>query len=615
MEMGPYVVIGGNGLGKTTLMQSVVFALAGGLDESIEDQKSLRWSHSYFKGRLTNESLSTARIEVTFRLGATSISVRRGVRSSTILGVQVDNGEWIEKNTEELFAEILQSAGGYENTSDFAFVVHRLLYLPESRRLLAWDTDAQIRLLMLLNQDVGSESTFRTQRARLKNLDSQKRHAHVALTKAEDELANLLAFDEEAALEEEEEEVEVREATKDPMESLPDLVRELGEISRVRFDAERRREEALADLSRVSATMDGLRSQVENTEAKLISGFLKQIEKDHSLALGKLVSHMVCPACGQKHSDLALRARQFIREQRCALCGQEDAYDNGAVVLDEARERLEELLRQQQAFEEIVRMTEAEWQASRNKEIELQNRVNTIRYQTSMVSFVERELPDKTVEGLKKLKAKFAALEADTEVQLKELREKLDKDYSAFRKKIEPRLAYLRESYASYAHSFLGLPCELEEIDQMGMLNLKLYVPSFNGIVRPHKEACSEAQRFFLDIAFRMALIDTVCEADHAATFLCETPETALDFSYIDNVVEMFTKFASKTRNILLTANIQKEGIAQEITKRIPKNVRSKHIVNLLDYGQLSEVQESSIKKFRSIITKMHSAECISSKR
>ncbi|MCU0797683.1 MAG: hypothetical protein MUF31_17310 [Akkermansiaceae bacterium] len=611
--MGPYVVLGGNGLGKTTLMQSVVFALAGGLDESIEEQKALRWSHSYFKGRLSNESLSKARIEVTFRLGATSISVRRGVRSSAVLGVQVDKGEWVEKDTEELFAQILQSAGGYENTSDFAFVVHRLLYLPESRRLLAWDTDAQIRLLMLLNQDVGSESTFRMQRARLKNLDSQKRHAHVALTKAEEELANLLAFDEEDALEEEG--VEVPEATKDPMESLPVLVRELGEISRVRFDAERRREEALAKLSRVSATMDGLRSQVENTEAKLISGFLKQIEKDHGLALGKLVSHMVCPACGQKHIDLGLRARQYIREQCCVLCGQEDAYDECGVVLDEAREMLEDLLRQQQAFEEIVRLTEAEWQASRNKEIELQNRVNTLRYQTSMVSFVERELPDKTVEGLKKLKAKLAALEADTEVQLKELKEKLDKDYSAFRKKIEPRLAYLRESYASYARSFLGLPCELEEIDQLGMLNLKLYVPSFNGIVRHHKEACSEAQRFFLDIAFRMALIDTVCEADHAATFLCETPETALDFSYIDNVVEMFTKFSSKTRNILLTANIQKEGIAQEITKRITKNVRAKHIVNLLDYGQLSEVQESSIKKFRSIITKMHSAEHISSKR
>ena len=39
---GPYVVLGGNGLGKTTLMQAVVYGLAGGLDETIEATKTLR---------------------------------------------------------------------------------------------------------------------------------------------------------------------------------------------------------------------------------------------------------------------------------------------------------------------------------------------------------------------------------------------------------------------------------------------------------------------------------------------------------------------------------------------------------------------------------------------
>jgi hypothetical protein len=89
--------------------------------------------------------------------------------------------------------------------SDFAFVVHRLLYLPESRRLIAWDTDAQIRLLMLLNQDIAVERDFREQRAELKLLDSKKRHFRVAINNANKELATLLEYDHEAEAENEDE--------------------------------------------------------------------------------------------------------------------------------------------------------------------------------------------------------------------------------------------------------------------------------------------------------------------------------------------------------------------------------------------------------------------------
>ena len=49
----------------------------------------------------------------------------------------------------------------FPREADFSFLVHRLLYLPESRRLIAWDMDAQVRILMLLNQDVALEEDFR----------------------------------------------------------------------------------------------------------------------------------------------------------------------------------------------------------------------------------------------------------------------------------------------------------------------------------------------------------------------------------------------------------------------------------------------------------------------
>jgi hypothetical protein len=145
----------------------------------------------------------------------------------------------------------------------------------------------------------------------------------------------------------------------------------------------------------------------------------------------------------------------------------------------------------------------------------------------------------------------------------------------------------------------------LVEVDQPGLLRLKRFVPLFKGVQRPEAEYCSEAQRFFLDIAFRMALIDAAGGEDGTATFFCETPETALDISYVDNVVEMFTAFAKKQHNVLLTANLQSEGIAEKLLGKVAVSERKKRIVNLLSIGVLSSVQEKARSKFERVLNKM----------
>lgn len=603
MGEGPYVVLGGNGLGKTTLMQAVVYGLAGGLDEQIEDIKALRWTHAYFRGRLNATQLATALIEVDFKLGKNSVSVRRGFQGSNVVAVRDGRSSWVEKDADQFFAHLLREHGGYHAVTDFAFVVHRLLYLPESRRLIAWDTDAQIRLLMLLNQDVALERTFRENRARLKLLDSKKRHIHVALGKAENELDRLLEFEEAEPGQEEAEEVE-SSVDEQAEARLPELVDRLNDVGRKRLDADRRARGAVADLSRVSAEIDQIRESVEAAEAGLVANFLAESEREQNLALAKLVQGKICPACGQKHAELADRAQRYLRDHRCVLCGSEEPHESNPEI-DSLRDRLEERLREQQAFEEVVRLARAETESLREQEFEFQARVNEIRYSRSVVAMVERNLPEMTKDNLLQLKQRLADEEADADAQIKTLRAKLEADYQDFRSKVDARMDRLRAAYAGYATSFLGLPCDLDEIGQNGLLELKLFVPRFDESVRSQPEACSEAQRFFLDIAFRMALIDLACGERGTGTFICETPETALDFSYVSNVVEMFASFAKKQHNILLSANIQISGIAGKLIERIPKKERKKHIVNLLEVGRLSAVQRSARKEFADAVRRM----------
>jgi hypothetical protein len=606
MLHGAYVILGGNGLGKTTLMQAVVYGLAGGADDKIEEKKWLRWSSSYFRGRLSPTQIGAAEVEVRFRLGDRSIAVRRGFKGPDVLAVREGNAAWTSENAGDRFAEALRIYGGYLDVNDFAFVVHRLLYLPESRRLIAWDTDAQIRLLMLLNQDITPEREFRQNRSQLRLLDSKKRHIRVALNKAERELASLLEYESDVPDEiEEEVEDEENQDGRAQEEQLPQIVEELNVVMRKRAEIERRERDAVTDLSRVSLLIEKLRDEIERSEAGLIANFLTTSEREQNLALGKLVENAICPACGTHAAQLADAAQVYLRNHQCVLCGSDEPH----VVnpeLAELRDDLDQQLREQQAFEEIIRLARDERQTLQNQELDLQARVNQVRDRRSAVAIVERNLPEMTAATLKGLKQHLENEEAEAELQMTAIRSKLEADYAAFRRKIDARMDDLRASYTEYATAFLGLPCQLEEIGQKALLELKLFVPSFDGIVRPTPESCSEAQRFFLDIAFRLSLIASASNCE--GTFFCETPETALDISYIDNVVTMFSTFSKKRHNILLTANVQTSGIAEKIVTRLPKAERQQHVIDLLQVGRLSDVQVGATKAFRRAIRRMMTA-------
>jgi hypothetical protein len=609
MKDGPYIILGGNGLGKTTLIQAIVYGLAGPLDSTIEEVKALRWSSSYFRGRLQPNQVDEAQVEVDFRLGRNSISVRRGFRGSDILAVKDGRSGWMEDDAESKFGALVNEYGGYLSAKDFAFVVHRLLYLPESRRLIAWDTDAQIRLLMLLNQDIAREADFRDRRAQLKMLDSKKRHLRVAINKAEVQLASLLEYD-ETHLEELDDETVASTPTSE-QESIPGLVQRLTDVARKRADADRNLRSAREDLSRVSEQLDSIRSEIEAAEAGLVRNFLAEAERAHNLALSKLIESAICPACGQQHADLAARARANVRNHTCALCGSEEAYVLNP-ALAQLRERLNERLREQQAFEDVIRLARAESEALQAREFELQSEVNERRFSRTVVAMVERNLPDVSTANLQELKEKLEEEEAYAEAQMIALRENLATEYETFGTKVDARMDKLRASYADFATDFLGLQCELEEVSQGGLLDLKLFVPKFDDVLRETPESCSEAQRFFLDIAFRMALIDAAGGDRGTATFICETPETALDITYVENVVEMFSSFAQRQHNMLLTANVQPLGIAEKLLIRSPKTERPARIVDLLQVGRLSTVQQEGSRQIKQVVDRIMTAPKVS---
>jgi DNA repair exonuclease SbcCD ATPase subunit len=590
---GPSIILGGNGLGKTTIVQAVVYALAGGVTDAIESERSKRWGHTFFQNRLEMESDELPHVEIDFSFESEIFSVRRYFANATAMCFRRKQAEeWIENPSDarDAYEKILRDHGGFLSPDDFAFLVHRLIYLPESRESLAWDVDAQTRIFMLLNQDVMREEDFRKRRDQLRNLDSEKRHTKVALNKVIKQLEQQKGARNARATSS-----FSGEEKADSEDTLQSLIAQLTELLSRRRPLDTNKNRISSALNEISLAIETLREELEGEEAALIDGVLAAHEKELALALHKLTENGICPACGTLQMTLRTIAHQHLVEHKCVICGSQKPHE-GSPRIETLRSQLSEKMRAQRELESELTSVEEQIRVVVRVEDDLQRRINDARRLSSNLAFMERGLLDINKRNLPKLKAQLEEEEADLARQIQVKQAGLERDFTEYRQAIEDRVVRLKELYTTYATAFLGVECELIEFETRELFQFKYFIPSFANQPRYEPESCSEAQRFFLDIAYRLALIDYAQEGARAkGTFICETPENALDLSYVDNVVAMFLQFSDRGNNLLLTANIQTESLAKKLLSNV-RGSRQKRVLNLLEIGQLSDVQKKSIE-------------------
>lgn len=589
---GPNVILGGNGLGKTTIMQAIVYGLTGGND-GIEEDRRQRWDHRYFRKRLSPEVHKSSFVELELSLSKTSFLIRRGFQGSHLTGFwrKEHTDAWIENphDATSAYERALTEQGGFANIDDFRFLVHRLLYLSESRQLLAWDFDAQLRASMSLNPDLVNEEQFRRTRETIKNLDSDKRHLRVAINKLEAHIAQSSSKETGSRAE---------TAASD---GLSTIVKELSDISRQRHELEAREATFSDQLSGASNRVESLRQQIEEIEASAVFDLISEQEAASSLALSKLTQIGICPSCGTVQHDLQAQALAYQRDHKCILCGSEHPTEHRP-RLSTLLSQFSEKLRSKAEAEDQLVSTQQKVRRLLHRESTLRNRVNELRMQQLDVATVERDYVDAIGDPAKQ-KALMERQESEIEAHIYELKTDLERQFAAYRSAMKERAEWIGDRYTYYSTSFLGIPCSLRESPMPRNEGLRTFVPEFEDIVRDSPDSCSEAQRFFLDIAFRMALIDYATKrAEGPAIFFCETPETALDLSYVDNVVTMFQRFTEAGHTLVLTTNAQLDSIAAKLLKKIPKRRRRNRLLNLIEVGRLSAVQRSALPRLRQIV-------------
>ena len=595
---GCFLILGGNGLGKTTILQSIVYCIAGPLDGSIESEKRQRWDSNYFRGRINSEA---AYVEVDFILGEQKISVRRGFNNAIIRAVKFGDNEWVTDHDkrQEYYEECVLAVGNYRTFEDFRYIIHKLIYLPEIRPNLAWDKDAQTRIFMTLCSDIIDEKIFRDNRKRLKETDSKKRKLHWDLEKARENLATIANYNENEVVEEEEEIEDVSSEVYDAEE----LVEKLKNASELRRWHQKEISELQKKLSAVTLEAERLNEKVSQLSESFILENISEIEnKEVTLALHKLISLRLCPACGNKAPRLQLQAKKLMIDS-CPLCGERHEIISSS-DLSIIHSQLSDVLKKKTDIErDILNCSELLAQAEA-EERALQAIYDQYRLSVPILTLTKcDELPGKK-EELQYEFERLNNLHNEFVLRCIDMTRDLEAEYTRFHQNAGNRIQRLSELYQTYASAFLGKECNLEQVEADDrLLDLSLFVPKFDDKERNRSSECSEAQRFFLDIAFRMSIIHLASEqAGSAVSFICETPENALDMSYIDNVASMFQNFSKDGRSIILTANLQPGSVAKPILEGVSSRNKEKHYINLLEYGNLSEVQIRKLPQLTQVL-------------
>lgn len=585
------ILLGGNGLGKTTLLQCLVYALTGGTDDiEVEETRAQRWNHTYFKGRI-NEN---AYVIVDFQLGEKLISIKRGLNSNRVLECTVTTmgrNDSVSTN----FEQAIVQNGKYSSFNDFSFIVNRLLYLAENRRSLLWDYDAQIRAFMIINNELVVEKEYRDLRQLVKEKDSYKRKLHWDIGRVEKRIAlsKNEYYSEKKPLPAHSDYIRNKSELLDNLQSLSEISKRI--YSQIKTNEEIR--------SALAQTISEIGTLVRTTESEYVKVLLLEHDEKNALIYNKTLKTGYCPACDQKSDELKHVIQERVKNGLCLVCGEPISTHKTRstyVDLDSLNSQLSEKVSARNELDVQI-------EHGKNKLSQIEDQISVVRNSLSKLDYVysnniqsaEEDTDDLDYINEEFVNDEYLTLcqkEKELEVEINFLTKQADDIYDSFISDFKSRYEQLYHIYSDLASKFIGTHVELRYTKSKAkFVNMNYLIPRFNEVDRDSPETCSEAQRFFLDIAFRMSVISlnkTISNAD--ASFICETPENALDVSYIDNVVKMFSSFMQKGGSLVITSNLQYMGIAQHLIKDSKTQNMKIKIFDLLKYGKLSDIQISS---------------------
>lgn len=613
IDRNVFCLAGANGLGKSTFIAAINYALTGGVTPTKPKIDQLpryyrdaaAYGDAYFSGRIDELDRDVASVSLTFTIGESTYRIRRRFfrpfeldefsvtsdsSSDTISNDPTQDAEGRQKAYED---RIVQDTG-LQTYAQFVFLQHFVFSFDENRHLLFWNARATELVLYLT---FGLDPSMARRVDELRKAESVEgsgaRNAQYQATLARNELKQVLE--------------QLSPGTAIDAAALAiygELQTERDRLTATRDALRSELADARLELAEASANLMRTRDAYERAFAGRIRGTSATPGHPHAL-VAKLLSEHVCAVCGTEHSTIPARIEAAIQAGICPMCDTKVAFEASSpssISRDELKNldrQLADLTTRSKATAATAKRLDSELRVSQQELASTIAKMTALDEAHGSAFDIAASHPDP-----KGLQARASQLQGAVEVALGRKEEHLQR-----RKEIiaeyQPIQAALKNAWAdaevefvprfrAIAEDFIGLPLEVSLVIGEGISGTAHLVLSVDSSHRRRSEQLSESQRFFLDIALRMSLAQHMTGG--GSCLLVDTPEGALDIAYEARAGDMFASFASGGDQIVMTANVNTSQLLLRLAERCGHD--GMQLARMTDWTSLSDVQVREEKLF-----------------
>lgn len=582
---GISILAGINGLGKTTLINMLLRLLVGPFElPKMENAakfgatarvREVTWPQrrEYFSRRVADRA-KAATASLRFAVGEDVFSVQRSLSDCRLLSATLNGTPIVVTDASETaYKAELVRASGLGSFVDLLTVVKFLTFFNEERMDILWDDQAQRQFFRILFSSPDTSTRWVKLEAEIGSADSSARNASVFATRLERDI----------------------KAMEEALTDNAGVSAELAAAQKL-LDADlERKQELEEEAAKLRDEITSLARQVERAKLKE-DDTQRALEELRYTALGRLfpnlddtaqyiLTHLFangnCLACGADAHEEVERLNNALDHGTCAICGAAPGEQHRAegtdkiVAVHQVEQKKLDLARTAQANAKIEREATEEAEQEKREALravnnELDTLTRAINERRLANSTLRARLPPdpqevadkrRSFENAKRTEREYELQRAEAERKYHQLLAETEEQFRRAAVEVTPRFqklarAFLEEECALTFRLVRDRPSQNGGYFMYPSLKFEMTAAAFETAqIRERPDDVSESQREFVDLAFRMALIETA-SLNQAASLVIETPEASLDAIFMQKAGNMLRQFAGSERNIIVTSNL-----------------------------------------------------------
>lgn len=608
------LILGGNGMGKTTFVSLIKYALIGNYKKQYEYtrtykenkiEKRERNSDDFFKNRIDNsiETKLDPTVTINFKVNKSSFTITRGIKDVRIESLMINDviieGEQILESKYELLKNkskndlshylpsIYESEFEKEANitfDDLIFFVNYILFFGEDHKTILWDEDVQKELFNTFFNSPELNIDRQEAEREAKYFDSRARH------KSEDKRAIRKVLDK----------VEKKESNvENSLVNIISLKEKIEALNIETIKTHNKRKENSSEISILESKKNIMTHRVDEIESKrnqLISNLsFSEYKNQHRLYnsfLKNIQTNHICPLCNSQSESLYDKTTQ--NQDKCWVC--ESEIIASPEVNSENKEELKKLNDEYSIVSVTLKNIQNEIRSleKNNNELDTVFKELDIEKRHSIIKLRELEFENNQQQNPSELQPFYDEIDKLTKEQeefsLKSEERKIEANRIAqlIEQTVLKNVQNFSNQFSLYSQKFLGVESKLT-YERMDNDELKKFYPIINGTIRKSEIELSESQRFFIDHSFRMSILTHFYTTP--TFYIIETPDSSLDLSYEKNAADVFSSFLDKPYSLILTSNLNNSSFINYIRQN--KDIEH-NIIPLFEIAKKSIIQENN---------------------